>query len=120
MHLSWQCTHGVSHGSMYQKILSNCDNLTVVDIWAKGSTKFPEVMALVCIIFVLRVITLMLVFNISLVVKTKLFVPFLIFQHICFRELAPDAEAKPTNIPAWPAQAFKIASYSSAIMALLC
>ena len=30
-----------------QKILFNCDNLTVVDIWAKGSTKSPEVMTLV-------------------------------------------------------------------------
>ena len=82
MHLSWQCTHGVSHGSMHQKILFKCDNLTVVDIWAKGSTKSPEVMALVCIIFVLHVITLMLVFNISLVVKTKLFMPFHFSGHL--------------------------------------
>ena len=58
----------------------------------------------------------MLVFNISLVLKTKLLLPFLIFQDIRFRELAPDAEATPTNIPAWPAQAFKIVSCSSAIL----
>ena len=40
------------------------------------------------------------------------------FQDIRFRELAPDAEATPTNIPAWPAQALKITSCSSAIMVL--
>ena len=36
-----------------------------------------------------------------------------------FKELAPHAEATPTDIPAWPAQVLKIASCSSAIMALL-
>ena len=34
-----------------QKILFNCDNLTVVDIWAKGSTNSPEVMALVQLLY---------------------------------------------------------------------
>ena len=38
------------------------------------------------------------------------------FQDIRFRELAPDAEESPTNIPAWPAQALRIASCNSAIM----
>ena len=31
----------------HKKILFNCDILTVVDIWAKGCTKSPEIMALV-------------------------------------------------------------------------
>ena len=34
------------------------------------------------------------------------------------RKLAPDAEATLTNIPAWPAQPFKIASCISATMVL--
>ena len=40
MGVSWQC----------QKILFNCDNLTVVDIWAKGSTESPEVMAFMALV----------------------------------------------------------------------
>ena len=100
-----------------QKILFNCDNLTVVDIWAKGSTKSPEVMALVRLLYFCAAC-----YNIIVSVQhicgteNKIADAISHFQDICFRELAPDAEATPTNIPAWPAQAFKIASCSSAIM----
>ena len=37
-------------------------------------------------------------------------------NNIRFRELVPDTEVTPTNISAWPAQAFKIASCISTIM----
>ena len=33
------------------KILFKCDNQTVVDIWQKGSTKIPEIMALVRVLY---------------------------------------------------------------------
>ena len=100
-----------------QKILFNCDNLMVVDIWAKGSTKSPEVMALVRLLYFCTAC-----YNINVSVQhisgteNKIADAISRFQDIRFRELAPDAKATPTNIPAWPAQAFKIASCSSAIM----
>ena len=76
--------HGSTHMGFLMavsKILFNCDNLTVVDIWAKGSTKSPEIMVLYgYYIFVLCVITLLLVFNTSLALKTKLLMPFSIFK----------------------------------------
>ena len=88
MNITWKELHaiimavhtwGVSW--QHQKILFSCDNLTVVDIWAKGSTKSPEIMVLYgYYIFVPCVITLLLVFNTSLVLKTKLLMPFSIFK----------------------------------------
>ena len=103
-----------------QKILFNCDNLMVVDIWAKGSTKSPEVMALVRLLYFCAAC-----YDINVSVQhisgteNKIADAISRFQDICFRELAPDAKATPTNNPAWPAQAFKIASCSSAIMVSL-
>ena len=35
----------------HQKILFNCDNHTVVDIWEKGSTKSPKIMSLVRLLY---------------------------------------------------------------------
>ena len=42
-------TWGVSW--QHQNILFHCDNLIVVTIWVKGSTKSPEVMALIRLLY---------------------------------------------------------------------
>ena len=34
-----------------QKIFFHCDNRAVVDIWGKGSTRAPQTMALVCLLY---------------------------------------------------------------------
>ena len=92
-------TWGVSW--QHQKILFNCDNLTVVDIWAKGSTKSPEVMALVWLIYFYAAC-----YNINVSVQqisgteNKIAEAISRLQDIRFRELAPDADATPTKIPA--------------------
>ena len=100
-----------------QKILLNCDNLAVVDIWAKGTTKSPVVMALVRLLyFCAACYNINVSFQHISGTENKIADAISRFQDIRFRELAPDAEATPTNIPACPAQAFKIASCSSAIM----
>ena len=88
-------------------------------MWAKGTTKSPEVMALVRSLYFCAAC-----YNINVSVQhisvlKKMADAISRFQDICFRELAPDAEAALTNIPAWPAQDFKIASCSSAIMVSL-
>ena len=101
-------TLGVSW--QHQK-MNNYDNLTLVDIWVKDTIKSPEVMALVWLLYFGAAC-----YNINVSIqhisgtKNKIADAISHFLDIHFRELAPDAEVTPTNIPAWPAQAFKIAS----------
>ena len=100
-----------------QKILFNCDNQNVVGIWEKGSTKSPEIMALVRLLYFCAARH-----NIHVCVQhipgnsNNIADAISRFQNAHFKELAPEAEALPENIPAWPTQAFTIASCSSAIM----
>ena len=35
-----------------QKIVFHCDNQAVVDIWEKGTTQDPYIMALVCLLYI--------------------------------------------------------------------
>ena len=39
------------------------------------------------------------------------------FKEVCFRELAPNANQSPDDIPTWPVHAFTTASCSCTIMA---
>ena len=114
MQLSQQCTHGVSHGSV-RKYYST---VITYDTWAKGITKSPEVMALVQLLQIFATY-----YNINISVQHTVYLWYskqncsCHFSDIHFRELAPDAEATPTNILAWQAQTFnKITSCSSTIM----
>ena len=58
----------------HQKILFHCDNQTVVNIWEKGSTKSPDIMALVRLLYfcAARYHIYIFVCNIFLVVITIL------------------------------------------------
>ena len=100
-----------------QKILFNCDNQTIVDIWDKGSTKSPEIMALVRLLYLCAAR-----YNIYVCVQhipgnsNRIADAISRFQDALFKKLAPEAEATPETIPAWPPQAFTIASCDSAIM----
>ena len=100
-------------GMAMSKILFNCDNQTIVDIWDKGSTKSPEIMALVCLLYLCAAR-----YNIYVCVQhipDRIADAISRFQDAHFKKLAPEAEATPETIPAWP-QAFTIASCDSAIM----
>ena len=100
-----------------QKILFNCDNHTVVDIWEKGSTKSPEIMSLVRLLYLCAAHH-----NINICIQhipgtsNNIADAISRFQDVHFKELVPKANAMPDNIPVWPIQAFTIASSSSAIM----
>jgi len=48
---SSSAVHFGGHLWIKQKILFHCDNTAVVDIWRKGSTRDPEIMALVCMLY---------------------------------------------------------------------
>jgi len=43
--------HSWGHLWTKQKILFHCDNTSIVDIWQKGSTRDPEIMALVYMLY---------------------------------------------------------------------
>ena len=100
-----------------QKILFNCDNQTIVDIWDKGSTKSPEIMALVRLLYLCAAR-----YNIYVCVQhipgnsNRIADAISRFQDALFKKLAPEAEATPETIPAWPPQAFTIGSCDSAFM----
>jgi len=98
----------------WQKILFNCDNQTVVDIWEKGTTKSPEIMALVKLLYFCAAHH-----NINICIQhipgiiNKIADAISHFQDSCFKRLAPTANPMPDIIPAWPAHAFTIASCNS-------
>ena len=100
------------------KIVFNCDNLTVVTVWQKGTSKSPEIMALVRLLYFCAAHH-----NINICVQhipgqiNEIADSISRFQEVHFRELAPNANPSPDNIFAWPAHAFTAASCSSAIMA---
>ena len=103
-----------------QKNRVHCDNQTVVDIWESGTSKSPEIMALVRMLFFCAAHN-----NFNMCVQHIPGVNNVIadalsrFQQDRFRKLAPNANLHPDNIPAWPQQAFTAASCSADIMVLL-
>ena len=81
-------------GSLWQrqKILSHCDNQAVISIWESGSTCAKETMALVHLL------------------------QLLFCSKDRFKELTPQANPAPDNIPAWLSQSFIDASCNAAIL----
>ena len=124
MNIAWKELYAIvmavhTWGSLWQrqKILFHCDNQTVVNIWKKGSTKSPDIMALVWLLYFCAAR-----YDINICVQhipgsnNNITDAISRFQDAHFRKLAPEAAATPENIPAWPTQAFTIASCSYAIM----
>ena len=124
MNIAWKELYAIvmavhTWGSLWQrqKLLFHCDNQTVVNIWEKGSTKSPDIMALVRLLYFCAAR-----YHIYICVQhipgsnNNIADAISRFQDAHFRKLAPEAAATPETIPAWPTQAFTIASCSYAIM----
>ena len=93
---------------------------TVVDIWESGTSKSPEIMALVRMLFFCAAhnnfnVCVQHIPGVNNVIADALSR----FQQDRFRKLAPKANLHPDNIPAWPQQAFIDASCSADIMVSL-
>jgi len=102
-----------------KKILFHCDNQSVVDIWGKGSTPDPQIMALVRFLYFRAA-----QHNINICVihipgtDNDLADAISCFQMAKFCQLAPAAQSTPDLIPAWPTESFTRTSCNAAIMAL--
>ena len=89
----------------------HCDNSAVVDIWKKGTTKCPEVMALVCMLYFCAA-----QHNIDVLVThvagtdNSIADSLSRFQVQCFHKLAPEAAASLDIISAWPIQLLRASS----------
>ena len=94
-----------------KKVLFHCDNQAVVDIWRTGTTKSPDVMALIRMLYFCAA-----THNIHVIITHVAGVNNAIadalsrFQVNRFRQLAPHAEMLPDTIPAWPARFLKVSS----------
>ena len=96
-----------------KKVLFNCDNQTVVDIWKTGTTvtKSADIMALVRMLYFCAT-----KYNINVIIIHIASVNNAIadtlsrFQVTHFRQLAPHAAPLPDVTPAWPAQFLKNSS----------
>ena len=95
--------HTWGHFWPSKKVLFHCNNQAVVDIWRKGSTKLPQVMALVCMLYFCAA-----KYNINVIVTHIAGVDNAIadalshYQVTRFQQLVPDAAMHPDTIPAWP------------------
>ena len=99
--------HTWGHLWRQQKILFHYDNIAVVDIWKKGSTRDTETMSLVHMLYfraahhhINIVITHIAGFN-NITAD-----PLSSFQNQQFQELGPQAQPTPYSIPAWPTPSF--------------
>ena len=94
-----------------KKVMVHCDNSAVVDIWKKGTTKCPEVMALVCMLYFCAA-----QHNIHVLVThvagtdNSIADSLSRFQVQCFHKLAPEAAASLDIISAWPIQLLRASS----------
>ena len=94
-----------------KKVMVHCDNSTVLDIWKKGTTKCPEVMALVCMLYFCAA-----QHNIHVLVThvagtdNSIADALSRFQVQRFHKLAPEAAASPDIISAWPIQLLRASS----------
>ena len=98
-------------------MLFQCNNEAVCAIWHKGSTKQPEVMALVCMLYFCAA-----QFNIHVLItqiagtSNDIADSLSHLQMRPYRQLAPHAANLPDFIPAWPTQfwmqcSFNISTY---------
>ena len=94
-----------SWGHMWKckKILFHCDNQTIVDIWQKGSTRSPEIMALIRMLYFIAA-----QYNVNVMIThipgtSNLIADVLSrFQNFHFYQLAPEAQPLPDPIIVWP------------------
>ena len=110
-------TWGPSWQWQKQKKLFHCDNQAVVDIWKKGSTRAPQTMALVRLLYFYAAYHNL---NACMVhvpgVCNDIADSLSRFQMDRFMKLAPQANTTPDNIPTWPVQSFMHASCNATIM----
>ena len=100
-----------------QKILFHCDNEAVVEIWCKGSTRDPETMALVRLLYFCAArydinVVITHIFGIDNCIADSLSR----FQQHRFQVLAPGAQPAPDPIRAWPTPSFLHHSGNSSIL----
>jgi len=102
-----------------QKIVFHCDNQAVVDIWGKGTTHDPNIMALVRLLYFRAA-----QYNINVCVMhipgadNNIADALSRSQMAKFYQLTPLARQAPDPIPAWPSQSFTNASCNAVIMEL--
>ena len=98
----------VNSGGHYwrqKKVLFHCDNQSVCDIWRRGSSRPPEVMALVRMLYFCAA-----KFDINVMIvhiagsNNKIADAPSHFQATRFHQLAPLAAPHPDNILVWPTQ----------------
>ena len=88
-----------------KKVLFHCDNQSVCEIWHKGSTKSPETMALVRMLYFCTAL-----FDIHVMIthiagtNNQIADALSRFQAARFRQPAPLGEPLPHPIRAWPTQ----------------
>ena len=127
MSIAWKELYAIvmtvhTWGSLWQwqKILFTVTTKTVVNIWEKDSTKSPNIMALVRLLYFCAAR-----YHIYICVQhipgnnNNIADAISRYQDAHFKRLTPEAATTPDIIPAWPTQAFTIASCSSAIIVLL-
>ena len=84
-----------------KRMLFHCDNLAVVNIWSSRSSKCPKVMSLLRKLFFISAKFEFTVFVDHIPGTDNSIADSLSRQQVArFRELAPQAEPEPTNIPA--------------------
>ena len=100
----WEC----------KKVLFHCDNEAVCAIWHKGSTKQPEVMALVRMLYFCAARYNIHVLIVHIVGTNNAIADALSCSQMeRFRHLEPDAANQPDHIPAWPAQFWTRCSFNT-------
>ena len=93
------------HHWQRKKVLFHCDNQSVCDIWHRGSSRSPEVMALVRMLYFCAA-----KFDINVMIahiagsSNEIADALSRFQATRFHQLAPLAEPQPDTILAWPTQ----------------
>ena len=100
-----------SHQWPRNKALVHCDNQAVIDIWKKGTTKCPEVMALVCMLYfcAAQYNTHVLVTHLA-GTDNSIVDALSCLQVHHFRQLALEAATNPDTIRAWPIQLLRDSS----------
>ena len=96
-----------------KKVLFHCDNQSVCAIWQKGSTKQPEVMALVRMLYFCIAHSDIHVMITHAGVCNDIADALSRLQIGLFKQLAPNAADLPNAIPAWPTQFWTDCSFST-------
>ena len=98
-----QAVNSWGHMWKRKKLLFHCDNHSIVDIWRKGSTRSPAIMALVRMLYFIAARYNFNVMITHIPGTCNLIADALSrFQNRHFHQLAPDAQPLPDHIPAWP------------------